>query len=171
MLIGVAVGDCLGHSTEWQFDPYFTSMRSLERFSIIFARGGSRVGRISDDTQTDLLDCRTIAEQSANFSLMIWCTALWIASQRIVGRGKNTAASLLRGTSNDCRSARHTMDVLCGRSEMVEGRGNGGLMRFSPIVLPHLRSPSCDCSTAMTRCWPHLITHGNSMGSWHRSYR
>ena len=156
MLIGVAVGDCLGHSTEWKFDP--TSRH--DKFGTILDHlqgGDSRVGRISDDTQLTFWTVeRLLRSGEFQFDDLVKC---FVERQsRIVGRGKNTSASLARHQQR-LQSGRHTTHA-CAGDPNGEGRGNGGLMRFSPIVLPHLRQPTAKLYHDAVLAT--LITHGNS---------
>lgn len=156
MLIGVAVGDCLGHSTEWRFDP---ALRN-EKFGTILDHlhiGDSRVGRISDDTQLTFWTVEQLLSRGEfQFDDLVRCFV--DRQSRIVGRGKNTSASLARHQQR-MQSARYTIEA-CAGDPNSEGRGNGGLMRFSPIVLPHLRQPTA--RLYLDAVLATLITHGNT---------
>ncbi len=77
---------------------------------------------------------------------------------KIVGRGKNTSAALDRHAER-LRSRTTKPLAKCVGDVSEEGRGNGGLMRLAPIVLPHLRQPSAALwSDAVLATF---ITHGN----------
>lgn len=156
MLIGVAVGDALGHSTEWKYD----SETRHKQFGTILDHVGSpqsTPGRISDDSQLTfwtvehLLRCRAF-----DFDDLAKCFAE--RRHRIVGQGKNTAASLRRHSEriSSGRPARHD----CAGDPVDDGRGNGSLMRFSPLILPYLKHPSPKLWTDVTLS--SLITHGHA---------
>lgn len=155
MLMGVAVGDALGHSTEWKFDP--TSRH--EKYGTIvdhLTTHDARAGRISDDSQMTFWTLeRILARGKFEFEDLVRC---FVDRQNsIVGLGQNTAASLSRHRRR--RDAETLSIAQCVGDPQNEGRGNGALMRFSPIVLPHLFAPS-------TQLWPDAVmsafaTHGN----------
>ncbi len=157
MLLGVAVGDSLGHSTEWKFDP----KSRHERFGTILDHlPGSdvRSGRISDDSQmTFWLVERLLARGHFDFDDVAGC---FVDRQSlIVGMGSNTSASLTRHRK---RLQGSDMAIYeCVGDPNSEGRGNGALMRFAPVILPHLRFPSGELwsDAAMSA----FITHGNTV--------
>ncbi len=156
MLLGVAVGDALGHSTEWKFDP----QSRHEKFGTIvdhLTTSEARAGRISDDTQMTFwtLD-RLLARGQFDFDDVVGC---FVKRQtQIVGMGRNTSASLSRHRSR-LSSGKPELHQ-CAGNPVTDGRGNGALMRFSPIVLPHLQLPT---NTLWSDCvMSALATHGNA---------
>jgi len=155
MLVGVAVGDGLGHSTEWQYD----AETRHRQFGTIVDHVGSMTsspGRISDDTQLTFWTLeRLLARGVFDFDELAECFAN--RRQKIVGQGKNTSAALRRHADRITfgKPERHA----CAGDPLQDGRGNGALMRFSPIVLPYLKRPSPDLWADATLS--ALITHGN----------
>jgi ADP-ribosyl-[dinitrogen reductase] hydrolase len=155
MLLGVAVGDALGHSTEWKFD----SETRHRQFGLILdhvAPPNSTPGRISDDTQLTFWTVERLLKLGRfDFDDLAQCFA--DRRSKIVGFGKNTVASLQRHTERFAtgKPERH----LCAGDPIVDGRGNGALMRFAPLVLPHLKRPASDlwADAALSG----LITHGH----------
>jgi ADP-ribosylglycohydrolase len=156
-LLGVSVGDALGHSTEWKFDP----KSRHEKYGTILDHlhdPESRPGRISDDSQmTFWLVERLLARGHFKFDDVSGC---FVDRQDfIVGMGRNTSASLTRHRRRFQRNEFAIHE--CVGDPANEGRGNGALMRFSPVVLPHLRTPSgCLWADAALSA---LITHGNTV--------
>ena len=156
MLVGIAVGDSLGHSTEWKFDPELRH----QKFGTIVDHvpdGEGRLGRISDDTQMSFWTVeRLLARGQFDFDDLVSCFVN--RRNKIVGRGRNTAAALERH-SGRLRGERLTLGDCLGDVRQ-EGRGNGGLMRIAPMVLPHLRSSSR--SLWSDAALSTFITHGNA---------
>ncbi|MEZ6041787.1 MAG: ADP-ribosylglycohydrolase family protein [Planctomycetaceae bacterium] len=157
MLVGVAVGDALGHCTEWQFSPESRH----EKYGTIadhLTVPGIRSGRISDDTQMTYWTLDRILHRGwFDFEDVVGCFV--DRHDDIVGMGRNTSASLTRHQ----RRMRTGLPLVheCVGDPAEEGRGNGALMRFSPIVLPWLKTPS-------KQLWADavlssLATHGNTV--------
>lgn len=163
MLWGVAVGDALGHSTEWKSDP---DKRHHDFGTIVdhLTDPNVKAGRVSDDTQfTFWMLQRLLDDGGLNYDSMT--RHLVARRSRIVGAGRNTVAALERHHSRLADDADQSPQAINGNplaclgDTTVDGRGNGGLMRFSSIVIPYLQQPS-------TRLWHDavlacLITHGN----------
>lgn len=155
MLLGLAVGDALGHSTEWKYD---ADSRHREFGTIVdhVAAGNVPGGRISDDTQFSFWTLQALLERgSFDFETLARC----FVSQRdcVVGMGRNTAAALSRHAER-LRTGSPLLHHCPGDPE-VDGRGNGTVMRLAPLMLPHLRQPSpllyADLALAA------FITHGH----------
>lgn len=153
MLLGVAVGDALGFCTEHNFTP---DLRNEKHGTIVDHL--SHGGRISDDTQLTFWTVELLLREGQfDFDEL---TRLFVAKQfEIVGRGRNTAGALARHQQRFETGSPQLHQCIGDPTE--EGRGNGGLMRFSPIVLPYLRRPS-------TKLWEDtalssFITHGNTV--------
>ncbi|MDB5387452.1 MAG: ADP-ribosylation/Crystallin [Planctomycetaceae bacterium] len=155
LLLGVAAGDSLGHSTEWQYD---AEMRNKQFGTILdhVSSTTSTPGRISDDTQLTFWTVeRLLARGNFDFDDLAQCFSE--RRHKIVGMGKNTSAALRRHADRITHGspARH----VCAGDPLLDGRGNGSLMRFGPVVLPHLKRPSTDLWADATLS--ALITHGN----------
>jgi ADP-ribosylglycohydrolase len=138
MLLGLAVGDALGHSTEWKYD---SNTRHKEFGTIVdhVAAGNVPGGRISDDTQFSFWTLQTLLERgSFDFETLARCFVE--QRDRVVGMGRNTAAALSRHAER-LRTGYPPAHQCAGDPE-VDGRGNGTVMRLAPLVLPHLRHPS-----------------------------
>jgi len=155
LLVGVAVGDGLGHSTEWQYD---AEKRNLQFGTIVDHVGSSTStpGRLSDDTQLTFWTVeRLLARGHFDFDDLAQCFTE--RRSQIVGLGRNTAAALRRHEERIAHGspARHA----CAGDPRLDGRGNGALMRFSPLILSHLKQPSTDLWADATLS--ALITHGN----------
>lgn len=135
MILGLAVGDALGHSTEWKYDPE----KRWQEFGTITDHVGtflSPPGRISDDTQLSLWTLeRLLATGSLDIHDLVRC--LTDRRHDIVGAGRNTTAALSRHHQRLTTGSPEFH--LCGGDPVREGRGNGALMRFSPLILPWLR--------------------------------
>ena len=155
MLVGLAVGDALGHSTEWQYDP---ERRHREFGTIVdhVGHAAAKPGRISDDTQMSFwtLEC-LLANGGFDFEQL----ASWFVERRsrIVGGGRNTAGALARHAER--LRGGEPPRYECAGDPRTEGRGNGTMMRFAPLLLPHLRRPT-------TQLWADLalgtfVTHGH----------
>jgi ADP-ribosyl-[dinitrogen reductase] hydrolase len=164
MLWGVAVGDSLGHSTEWKSDP---SKRHQDFGTIVdhLCDPEVRSGRISDDTQfTFWMIQKLLDDGGLNFDSM---TRQMVEQRhRIVGAGRNTVAALEQHHRRLANYKDATAGVIIGDpiaclgDLKTEGRGNGGLMRFSSMVIPYLMEPSPNFwRDSVLGC---LITHGNA---------
>lgn len=156
LLMGVAVGDALGHSTEWQYD---AEDRNKEFGTIVdhVSSPTSTPGRISDDTQLTFWTVeRMLARGHFDFDDLAQCFT--DRRHKIVGLGKNTSASLRRHA--DRIALGHPARHACAGDPLLDGRGNGALMRFGPLVLPHLKQPTTDLWADATLS--ALITHGNA---------
>ena len=155
MLVGLAVGDALGHSTEWQYDP---DRRHREFGTIVdhVSPSSSQPGRISDDTQMSFW---TLEYLLARGALDFEQLASWFVERRgrIVGGGRNTAGALARHAER-LRGGGPPW-YACAGDPRMEGRGNGAVMRFAPLLLPHLRRPSTQLWADLTL--GTLVTHGH----------
>lgn len=155
MLLGLAAGDALGHSTEWKYD---SDARHREFGTIVdhVAVGNMPGGRISDDTQFSFWTLEILLERgSFDFEAVARCFVQ--RRDRVVGMGRNTAAALSRHAER-LRTGQPLPHECAGDPE-VDGRGNGTVMRLAPLVLPHLRHPSPALYGDLTLA--ALITHGH----------
>ena len=125
MLLGLAIGDALGNTSEG-----LTAAEREGRFGEIRDylpnphAGGTRVGLPSDDTQLAFWTLESLLELGA---LDPEDLASRFASRRIFGIGKSVQQFLLN------REQGITPWYRCG----AESAGNGALMRIAPIVLLH----------------------------------
>jgi ADP-ribosylglycohydrolase len=130
MLLGLAVGDALGNTTE-----SMAPRRRHERFGELRDylpnphAGGRRVGTPSDDTQM----------------------ACWTVEHLLEGPGGVRPAELadLFGSRPIFGSGSTVREFLMRRGRGCDwwdagprSAGNGAIMRIAPVVLPHLRAPS-----------------------------
>jgi len=131
MLLGVAIGDALGCTSEGQL-PAFRESRYGEIRDYLPNRyaNGASVGLPSDDTQ---LTFWTLEQLLADGKLDPAHIAARFARGCIFGVG-STVKQFLRHYHIGVPWYR------CG----LESAGNGALMRISPILLPYLQAPSTD---------------------------
>lgn len=155
MLLGLAVGDALGHSTEWRYD---ADARHREFGTIVdhIATEHSLAGRISDDTQFSLwtLEC-LLARREFVYEDVV--RSFVEHRTHGVGMGRNTSQALARHAER-MQTGQPAPEDCIGDSQLV-GRGNGTVMRLAPLLLPHLQQPSprlyADLALAA------FITHGH----------
>jgi ADP-ribosylglycohydrolase len=125
MLLGLAIGDALGNTTEGQLPGARQPIGSYlpNRYA-----GGRRVGLPSDDTQLAFWTLEHLLEHGRVVPERLLAT---FASRQIFGIGSTVRAA--------CRAFRD------GRPWYEAGQhsaANGALMRIAPVVVPHLESPS-----------------------------
>lgn len=156
IIVGLAVGDALGHSTEWRYD---AQQRNAE-FGTIVDHVGTLLapgGRISDDTQLSLWTLERLLA-TGTLDLPDLVSTFVARRHQIVGAGRNTTGALTRHQERLATGSPAFHQ--CAGDPTIEGRGNGALMRFTPLVLPHLASPS-------PKLWSDValasfITHGHT---------
>lgn len=130
MLLGVAIGDALGATSESMLPAvrrkHFGEIREYlpNRYAAMKC-----VGLPTDDSQ---LTFWTVEQVLADGGLVPEHLANRFAQDRIFGIGR-TVTEFLR---------RYKEAGFPWREAGVNSAGNGALMRISPIILPHLRSPS-----------------------------
>jgi ADP-ribosylglycohydrolase len=125
MLLGLAIGDSLGNTSESMF-PRERARTDGEIRDYLPNRyaGGRRVGLPSDDTQ---LAFRTLEQLLEDGRLVPERLAGKFAADPIFGKGQTVSAFLdAFGETGDLRKSRQ------------ESAGNGALMRIAPVLLPHL---------------------------------
>ena len=137
MLLGCAVGDSLGNTSEFRFDP---ASRQKKFGTIVDHLSVDSAGCLSDDAQTTFWTVERLLAKGA-FQLDDLMGVFADRMHRLVGMGKNTENALARHRSR-LRASGSLLDEPSIPAD--EGRGNGALMRFSPTVLPHLATPSSD---------------------------
>jgi ADP-ribosylglycohydrolase len=141
MMLGLAIGDALGNTTE--------SQRPRERYD---AHGEIRdylrgKGYPSDDSQ---LAFWTLDQLITDRGFVPEAVACRFARDRIFGIGrtvKEFLAALKRGVPWQ----------QCGQ----HSAGNGALMRIAPVLIPHTRAPSPELWADAALC--AMITHNDSV--------
>ncbi len=146
MMLGLAVGDALGNTTE-SWNPWERRARHGEiRDYLPNWQSGERTGLPSDDTQ---LAFWTLEQLLADGGLIPANLAARFCRERIFGIG-----ATVRGFIRNCTSG--VPWYRCG----PRSAGNGALMRIAPLVIPHLKAPSpalwCDVALAA------MLTHNDS---------
>jgi len=127
MLLGLAVGDALGNSSESMTAAARRAAHGEVRDYLPSARaGGERVGLPSDDTQ---LSAWTLAQLLEDGGLVPARVAARFRADRIYGIGATVSAFL-------AAMARGEPWHRAGQ----RSAGNGALMRIAPVLLPHLRT-------------------------------
>jgi len=130
MLLGLAVGDALGNTSEGQ-NPDVRAARYGQITDYLPSRyaGGQSAGLPSDDTQMAFWTLEVLLEDG---TLDPDHLARRFSQERIFGIGHSVVDFLAAyKSSGDWRTA--------GRPSA----GNGALMRIAPVLLPHLKSPTC----------------------------
>ena len=128
MLLGLAIGDSLGNTSESQNPSdrraHYGEIRDYlpNRFA-----EGRRVGLPSDDTQLAFWTLEHLLERGTVDPPRL---AECLASRRIFGIG-----STVREFLNARRDDSHWLEAA------QESAGNGALMRIAPVLLPYLGSP------------------------------
>ncbi len=130
MLLGLAIGDALGNTTE--------SMNPEERSAVYDEIRdyrpnrhveGRRVGLPSDDTQMAFWTLRRLNEDGGLVPVRV---AREFCSHRILGIGRSVLDFTRRFKSG-------SMNWVVAASRSA---GNGALMRIAPVLVPHLSAPS-----------------------------
>lgn len=151
MMLGLAVGDALGITTE----PMLPAARRQRHGEIrdylpnryVHLRPGEPArGYPSDDTQ---LAFWTLEQMIADGGLVPENVARRFTRDHIFGMGSSVRACL-----EELRTGREW--YRCGQPSA----GNGALMRIAPVVIPHLRAPSPDLWFDAALC--AFITHNDS---------
>jgi ADP-ribosyl-[dinitrogen reductase] hydrolase len=131
MLLGLAIGDALGNTTEGNL-PSIRYARYGEIRDYVPNRhaGHRRIGLPSDDTQ---LAFWTVEQLLEDGHLDPEHLATGFAGRQIFGIGNTVRAFIA------ARKAGAPWDQAGQHSA-----GNGAVMRIAPVLLPHLRQPSVD---------------------------
>jgi ADP-ribosylglycohydrolase len=148
MLLGLAIGDALGNTTEGML-PEQRRQRHGEIRDYLANRhaGGRPVGLPSDDTQLAFWTLEQLIDDGGFLPAHV---AQRFASGQVFGLGSTVRAFL----------GRLVEEHLPWHEAGVASAGNGALMRIAPILIPHLRRPS-------TRLWSDtalatVITHNDA---------
>jgi ADP-ribosyl-[dinitrogen reductase] hydrolase len=130
MLLGVAIGDALGSTTEGQLpDERRAAHGEIMDYLPNRHAGGQAVGLPSDDTQLAFWTVEVLLQEGY---LHPDTLARRYARERIYGIG-GTVRDFLRAYKDQHRSWKQAGQ---------ESAGNGAVMRIAPVLLPHLRRPS-----------------------------
>ena len=130
MLLGLAIGDSLGNTSE-SLNPDERRARFGEVRDYLPNRhaGGRRVGLPSDDTQMAFWTLEHLLEHDG---LVPGRLAERFAREQIFGIGSSVRSFVLR----------LTYERLPWQMAGVPSAGNGALMRIAPVLVPHLARPS-----------------------------
>ncbi|MFZ4795168.1 MAG: ADP-ribosylglycohydrolase family protein [Blastocatellia bacterium] len=145
MLLGVAIGDALGATSE-SYVPRERRHVFGEIRDYLMTRGGERIGLPTDDTQLTFWTLEQLIRdrgfKPGNLADQ------FVGRGTITGIGKTVAESLQR-----YRSGKRWYE------SGLESAGNGALMRISPMLIPHLRKGGTDVwvDTALSA----IITHND----------
>lgn len=168
MLLGVAVGDSLGNSTEYRYDP---ESRYREFGTIVDHLPHANAGRLSDDAQMTFWTLERLLAKNA-FGVDDVTGIFVDRMDHIVGMGRNTAEALKQ---HQQRLKRGESLVDQPPVQPDQGRGNGALMRFSPIVLPHLKTKNSavwrDAALSSFVTHPHPTAMGAMLAMVHLLWR
>ena len=147
MMIGLAIGDALGNTTEGQLP----SRRREEH------------GEIRDYIPNKYADFLPVGLPTDDTQL-----AFWTLEQMIEDRGfipenvaRHLASRQIFGIGSAVREAVAAMQAGAAWYEAgPKSAGNGSMMRIAPMLIPHLRCPSTDLwvDTALSA----MITHNDS---------
>ncbi len=148
MMLGLAIGDALGNTTEGQL-PYRRRKEHGEVRDYLPNRyaDGRPVGLPSDDSQMAFWTLESLLKQGG---LDAGALAETFARRRIFGMGSSVGGLL---------DAYRSGTVLWAAAPA--SAGNGALMRIAPVVIPYVRAPSADLwidAALLAR-----LTHDDSM--------
>lgn len=147
MLLGIAIGDALGNTSESMHPTRRRQLHGEIRDYLPNRHAaGRRVGVPSDDTQ---LTVRTLEELLDTGCLSPIGLLERFASARIFGMGSTVREALeaFRAGQLDPTG--------------IPSAGNGALMRIAPVLLPYLRGPQADLW--LDTLTATASTHGDSM--------
>ena len=147
MMLGLAIGDALGATTEGQFPARRHKARGEIRDYLPNHYAGDRlVGLPSDDTQ---LAFWTLEQMIADKGFNPEHVAARFCRDRIFGIGSAVKQFIANRTAG-------MPWYRCGQ----KSAGNGALMRIAPVVIPHLQTGATDLwvDTALSA----MVTHNDS---------
>jgi ADP-ribosyl-[dinitrogen reductase] hydrolase len=148
MLLGLAIGDALGNTTEGMLPQQrWERLGEIRDYRSNRYAGDRAVGLPSDDSQMAFW---TLDELTTAGRLDPEALARRFVSHRIFGIGHSVNEFVLN----------HAIQQKPWQDSGVESAGNGALMRIAPVVVPHLRSPSSDlwADAALAT----MVTHNDS---------
>ncbi len=146
MMLGLAIGDSLGNTTEGQLPKDRRKAHGEIRNYLPNRQTGSKIGLPSDDTQ---LAFWTLEQMISDERFDPDHVAACFCKRKIFGIGSSVRVFLTNYKSG-------LPWYKCGPKQA----GNGALMRIAPMVIPHLRniSPNLWGDTALSA----MITHNDS---------
>lgn len=146
MMLGLAIGDALGNTTESWFPRERRARFGEIRDYLPNRETGEKKGLPSDDTQ---LAFWTLEQMQEDRGFVPERVASRFCRGRIFGIG-GTVREFIRNYKNGLRWYQ------CG----PQSAGNGALMRIAPMLIPHLRptTPDLWIDTALSA----MITHNDS---------
>jgi len=131
MMLGLAVGDALGNTTEGMRPSRRRALYGEIRDYLPNRRAGGRpIGLPSDDTQLAFWTLERMVEDGG---LIPENVARIFSERRIFGIGRTVAQFVRNHRSGE-------VWYRCG----VKSAGNGALMRIAPVLIPHLRTGTAD---------------------------
>lgn len=132
MLLGLAIGDSLGNTTE--------GMLPADRLA--------QYGEVRDYPPNRHADGRLVGVPSDDTQLAFWTVESLLQKGRLDPEDLASAFSSRRifGIGSSVRSflRRRKKEGKAWHEAGVASAGNGALMRIAPVVLPHLRAPAPD---------------------------
>lgn len=140
MILGLAVGDALGNTSEGQIpDDRRLSRGEVRDYLPNRHAENRRVGLPSDDTQMAAWTLESLLQPgtTGGRSLDLDDLAATFASRPLFGMG-GTVLRFLRAYGRQVRSGEPVLWWELGQPSA----GNGALMRIAPICFPHLHDPS-----------------------------
>ncbi len=147
MMLGLAIGDSLGRSTEGRIPKSRRDKHGEIRDYVAGRRAPKGVGLPSDDTQLAFWTLEQLNDDGAFRPGRL--AKKFVQSGTIYGMGQSVSA-FRRNVKKGLPWHR------CG----VESAGNGALMRIAPIVIPHLKNPSA--ALWQDAALSAMLTHNDS---------
>lgn len=148
MLLGLAIGDALGNTSESQSPAHRRAAHGIIRDYLPNRHAGGRaVGLPSDDSQ---LAFRLLEQLNQDRRFVPEHLAQRISSQQIFGLGSTMREFL----------GNYTTQKLPWYNSGPHSAGNGAIMRVAPILIPYLHAPRPELwsDTALTA----MLTHNDS---------
>jgi ADP-ribosylglycohydrolase len=145
MLLGAAIGDSLGNTSESRLPLDRQRLHGEIRDYLACDRAGCAKGYPSDDTQLTFWTLEQLIEDNGEF-IPEHLARKFAGSGRIYGIGQT-----MRGFLDAFKSGRPWYE--CG----PHSAGNGALMRIAPMLIPHLRHGGTDIwtDTALSAMMTH----------------
>ncbi len=152
MMLGLAIGDALGNTTESLPPPYRQRhCGEIRDYRPNRFAEDAAVGLPSDDTQ---LAYWTLEQILADGRIDPQALAELFSSRQLFGAG-----STLRRFIRNFRSGKRWHEAA------VESAGNGALMRIAPVLLPHLAQPQAALWIDTILCAALTHNHPSSIGA------
>ncbi len=145
MLLGAAIGDSLGNTSESRLPLVRRQIHGEIRDYLITNRAAKAMGYPSDDTQLTFWTLEQLIEDKGEF-IPEHLASKFADSGRIYGIGRT-----VKGFLGDFKSGRPWYE------SGPHSAGNGALMRIAPMLIPHLRHGGTDIwtDTALSAMMTH----------------